>query len=211
MYKSLFKPLLDVLLALMVFILISPIFLLLMVLGSLIFKGSPFFVQERIGKNCHSFLLYKFKSMRDVRRGEIDSYKLDSVRMNAYGRFLRKTSLDELPNLINVLKGEMSFVGPRPLLVKYWDRYSPFQMRRHEVLPGLTGWAQINGRNSTSWEQRFLLDVWYVDNRSVWLDIKILFKTVVVVLSRKNVNQGDKVTMPEFLGNKNTILNKDKV
>jgi len=203
------KRLLDLLLLLPLFVVLLPLFLLTYVLILLVDGAPVFYKQQRLGLNGEIFELIKFRTMNQLQTD--DNLLPDSQRITKLGRFLRTTSLDELPNLWLILIGKMSFVGPRPLLVKYRDRYSPFQMRRHEVLPGVTGWAQINGRNSTSWDQRFLLDVWYVDNHSIWFDIKILFKTVVVVLSRKNVNQGDEVTMPEFLGNKDTILNKDKV
>jgi len=203
------KRFLDILLLLPLSVILLPLFLLTYVLIILVDGAPVFFKQQRLGLNGKIFEIIKFRTMNQVQADDI--LLPDSQRITKLGGFLRSTSLDELPNLWLILIGKMSFVGPRPLLVKYRDRYSPFQMRRHEVLPGVTGWAQINGRNSTSWDQRFLLDVWYVDNHSIWFDIKILFKTVVVVLSRKNVNQGDGVTMPEFLGNKDTILNKDKV
>jgi len=203
------KRFLDILLLLPLSVILLPLFLLTYVLIILVDGAPVFFKQQRLGLNGKIFEIIKFRTMNQVQADDI--LLPDSQRITKLGGFLRSTSLDELPNLWLILIGKMSFVGPRPLLVKYRDRYSPFQMRRHEVLPGVTGWAQINGRNSTSWDQRFHLDVWYVDNRSIWLDIKILFKTGVVVLSRKNVNQGDEVTMPEFLGNKDATLNKDKV
>jgi sugar transferase EpsL len=203
------KRLLDILLLLFLSVVLIPLFLITYV-SIVLIDGSPvFFKQQRLGLNGEIFEIIKFRTMTQIQND--DKFSPDSQRTTKLGRFLRSTSLDELPNLCLIYKGKMSFVGPRPLLVKYKERYSPIQMRRHEVLPGLTGWAQVNGRNNTSWEQRFNLDVWYVDNRNILLDIKILFNTVFVVLSRKNVNQDDDVTMPEFLGNKDTTRYKDKV
>jgi lipopolysaccharide/colanic/teichoic acid biosynthesis glycosyltransferase len=144
--------------------------------------------------------MFKFRTMTDSR--DPDGKLLpDSKRLTSFGRFLRGASLDELPELINVLKGEMSLVGPRPLLMQYLERYSPEQARRHEVLPGITGWAQVNGRNSLSWDEKFALDVWYVDNQSLLLDIKILWRTFEKVFSREGISAGDHATMPEFIGN----------
>lgn len=162
--------------------------------------GSPiFFVQTRPGRNGAPFRMVKFRTMRDA----VDGYGNplpDSERMTPFGSFLRSSSLDELPELWNVLKGDMSLVGPRPLLMEYLPLYSPEQARRHEVRPGLTGWAQINGRNTLSWEDKFHLDVWYVDNRSIWLDIKILFLTVKKVFVREGISAQGEVTMPRFTG-----------
>ncbi|MBS8240739.1 sugar transferase [Marinobacter lipolyticus] len=164
--------------------------------------GSPiFFRQIRPGKDGKPFLMIKFRSMLD---GVDKQGKLlpDNQRMTKFGRFLRSTSLDELPELWNVLRGEMSLVGPRPLLMEYLPLYSKMQYRRHEVRPGLTGWAQVNGRNAISWEQKFRLDVWYVDNRSLWLDLKILFFTLKKVLIRDGIRGEGEVTMSRFTGNK---------
>jgi lipopolysaccharide/colanic/teichoic acid biosynthesis glycosyltransferase len=161
--------------------------------------GSILFCQVRPGKNGVPFVLYKFKSMKD----SFDSYGIlldDAKRVSSLGRFIRSTSLDELPSIYNVLIGNMSFVGPRPLLMEYMNFYSTFQMRRHEVKPGITGWAQVNGRNSLTWEEKFAYDVWYVDNNNFWLDIKILFMTILAVLNRKGVNFSKDVTMPKFNG-----------
>lgn len=143
--------------------------------------------------------MLKFRTMTNARNpaGELLP---DSERLTPFGRFLRATSLDELPELLNVLKGDMSLVGPRPLLMRYLDRYTPVQARRHEVKPGLTGWAQVNGRNAVSWEEKFKLDVWYVDNRSIWLDLKIIAMTVKKVLLREGINQAGEATMSEFMG-----------
>ncbi len=163
--------------------------------------GSPvLFTQKRPGLGGKIFTLYKFRSMTDARDG---SGRLlpDAERLTPFGQWLRRTSLDELPELLNVLRGEMSLVGPRPLLVQYLDRYSPEQTRRHEVLPGITGWAQINGRNAISWDDKFRLDVWYVDHRSFWLDLKTLALTVRQVILRQGISAPGDATMPEFQGN----------
>lgn len=160
--------------------------------------GSPvFFRQVRPGREEGLFGLVKFRTMRDDRdaAGQILP---DAQRLTPFGRWLRSTSLDELPELWNVLKGEMSLVGPRPLLVRYLDRYTPEQRRRHEVPPGLTGWAQINGRNALSWEEKFALDVWYVENRTLWLDVTILWQTIGQVLGRRGISAQGEATMPEF-------------
>ena len=164
--------------------------------------GQPvFFRQERPGLHGEVFRLTKFRTMTD--RRDADGVLLpDSVRLTPFGKWLRSTSLDELPSLINVLKGELSLVGPRPLLVEYLPLYSPIQARRHEVRPGITGWAQVNGRNALTWEKKFELDVWYVDNRSLWLDIRILFMTVKKVFVRDGINAQNDATMPRFTGSK---------
>lgn len=146
--------------------------------------------------------MYKFRTMLDI-RNEQGELLPDELRLTPVGRFLRKTSLDELPELFNVLKGDMSLVGPRPLLMDYLDQYTPEQARRHEVKPGITGWAQVNGRNALTWEEKFKLDVWYVDNWSLWLDIKILFMTLVKVFKREGISADGHVTMPEFKGSGN--------
>ena len=162
--------------------------------------GSPvLFRQERVGYRGRPFELTKFRTMTDDRAPD-GSLLPDEVRLTALGRFLRSTSLDELPELLHVLRGEMSLVGPRPLPAAYLDRYSARQARRHDVLPGLTGWAQVNGRNSTGWAERLEMDVWYVDNRSLWLDLRILCRTIAVVLRRQGVSEDGHATMTEFLG-----------
>ncbi len=162
--------------------------------------GSPvFFKQVRPGVNGEPFEMVKFRTMTDGL--DADGFLLpDEVRLTRFGKFLRASSLDELPELWNVLKGDMSLVGPRPLLMEYLERYTPEQARRHEVRPGITGWAQVNGRNAISWEEKFKLDVWYVDNRSLWLDLKILFLTVKKVFVREGISADDHVTMPKFTG-----------
>jgi lipopolysaccharide/colanic/teichoic acid biosynthesis glycosyltransferase len=162
--------------------------------------GSPvFFRQLRPGKGGRPFLMVKFRTMTDA-RGPDGALLPDAERLPDFGRFLRATSLDELPELWNVLKGEMSLVGPRPLLMAYLPLYSPEQARRHEVRPGITGWAQVNGRNALSWEEKFALDVWYVENRSLWLDIKILWLTMRKVLIREGISAVGEATMPAFSG-----------
>jgi lipopolysaccharide/colanic/teichoic acid biosynthesis glycosyltransferase len=170
--------------------------------------GSPImFKQPRPGKNGEIFTFYKFRTMTDE-RDSTGKPLSDEKRLTAIGQFIRKTSLDEFPQLWNVLKGDMSLVGPRPLLVAYLDRYTPEQARRHEVKPGITGWAQINGRNTLSWEEKFKLDVWYVDNWSLWLDLKILFLTVIKVIQREGISHPNYATMTEFQGSGQSIENK---
>jgi sugar transferase EpsL len=165
-----------------------------------IFMGSPiFYLQQRTGYKGKPFTLYKFRTMND-RRNEKGTLLSDAERLTTFGRLLRSTSLDDLPQFINVLRGDMSLVGPRPLFTKYLDLYSPKQMHRHDILPGITGWAQINGRNALSWEEKFRLDVWYVDHWSFWLDLKILFLTPLKVLRREGINQPGHATAEEFKG-----------
>lgn len=162
--------------------------------------GSPvLFRQPRAGKDGETFRIFKFRTMTDE-RGPDGELLPDAARLTPFGKLLRKTSLDELPELYNILRGDMSLVGPRPLLVQYVPLYSPRQARRHEVLPGLTGWVAVNGRNTRSWEERFEQDVWYVDNYDLWLDLRILWRTVAVVLSRENVDPVGLDTMPSFQG-----------
>lgn len=162
--------------------------------------GSPmFFVQTRPGRHCTPFRLYKFRTMTDVRDAQAQLLP-DAERLPAFGRFLRSTSLDELPELFNVLKGDMSLVGPRPLLMQYLDRYTPEQARRHEVKPGITGWAQVNGRNALTWEEKFRFDLWYVDHWSFWLDLKIIGMTLWKILRREGINQPGQTTAEEFKG-----------
>jgi lipopolysaccharide/colanic/teichoic acid biosynthesis glycosyltransferase len=162
--------------------------------------GAPvFFRQQRPGLGGRPFSLLKFRTMRHARPGE-DGPESDAARLGRLGRFLRATSIDELPTLLNVLRGEMSLVGPRPLLMRYLPRYSPRQYRRHEVKPGITGWAQVNGRNAISWDEKFELDVWYVENQSFLLDLRILARTFVKVFKREGISREGHATMPEFLG-----------
>jgi sugar transferase EpsL len=188
-------------LSIIIFIILSP--LLGLICGTIIVSnGSPIlYKSKRAGKNGTQFTLYKFRTMRNKPNLKSDELS-DSLRITRLGSLLRKTSLDELPSLINIIKGDMSFVGPRPLLPDYLLLYNSEQFRRHEVLPGITGFAQINGRNAISWEEKFKLDVWYVDNRNLLLDIKIILKTVYKVIKRENINQDGHATMPMFKGSK---------
>ena len=195
----LFKRIFDILAALLGVILLSPLLLLLALLVR-VFHGTPvLFGQTRPGYKGTLFRIYKFRTMTDARTAD-GGLLPDAERLTRFGRFLRATSLDELPELFNILRGEMSLVGPRPLLAQYLERYSPEQMRRHDVLPGITGWAQVNGRNALTWEEKFALDVWYVDNWSFWLDIKILFLTPWKVIRREGISQPGHATAEEFMG-----------
>jgi len=197
--SPLLKRLLDFVVALLALVLLSPLLFLLAVWIRLAMGSPVLFRQTRPGLHGRPFTMYKFRTMTDARDAE-GNLLPDEQRLTRFGRFLRSTSLDELPELINVLKGEMSLVGPRPLLMKYLDRYTPEQFRRHEVKPGITGWAQVNGRNAISWEEKFKLDVWYVDNWDLWLDLKILLMTLVKVFRREGISHGSQATMPEFRG-----------
>lgn len=202
MYKHFFKRFLDFNLSLIGLVVLSPILLLLWILLFLTNSGAgAVFVQSRPGKGGKLFKVIKFKTMNDKRDSE-GNLLADNDRITSVGRIVRSLSIDELPQLINVLKGDMSLVGPRPLLVQYLPLYSERQARRHEVKPGMTGWAQVNGRNAISWEQKFEYDVWYVDNLSLWLDIKIVFLTVKRVFFRDGINAGSDITMEPFKGNK---------
>jgi lipopolysaccharide/colanic/teichoic acid biosynthesis glycosyltransferase len=189
------------------------LFLLVPVIALLVWQirrklgGPVLFRQTRPGQHGRPFTMYKFRTMTDERDAD-GSLLPDVQRLTGFGRFLRSTSLDELPALFNVLKGEMSLVGPRPLLMEYLPIYSPEQVRRHEVRPGITGWAQVNGRNAISWEEKFKLDVWYVDNRSFWLDMKILWLTVGKVLKRDGISQEGSVTMEKFRGSNSEEVGK---
>lgn len=189
----------DFIITLFGLFLIAPVLVVLWIIVR-IKHGSPvLFRQIRPGRYGKPFTMYKFRTMTDER--DTDGNLLpDGHRLTGFGKFMRSASLDELPELFNVLKGEMSLVGPRPLLMEYLPRYSPEQARRHEVRPGITGWAQVNGRNSLSWDDKFKLDVWYVDNRSLWLDVKILFFTVWKTLRRENISQKGQATMTKFMG-----------
>jgi sugar transferase EpsL len=195
------KRILDILLAVLALLILSPL-MLLTALAVWIGLGWPVvFGQKRPGYKTRIFTLHKFRSMRDL-RGKDGNLLPDSARLTKLGKFIRSTSLDELPELFDVLIGKMSIVGPRPLLIAYLDRYTPEQNRRHDVLPGITGWAQVNGRNAISWEEKFALDVWYVDHWSLWLDIKILFMSVWKVLKRESISAPGQATAPEFMGTK---------
>jgi undecaprenyl phosphate N,N'-diacetylbacillosamine 1-phosphate transferase len=200
MYYSLFKLLLDLTAALLGLLLLSPIFLLVTLALFFANNGKPFFFQKRPGKNGRIFRIIKFKTMND-KKDDQGNLLSDAERLTPLGKFVRKTSLDEIPQLINVLKGDMSLIGPRPLLPEYLPLYNQTQKRRHEVKPGMTGWAQVNGRNAISWVDKFNYDVWYVDNMSFWLDLKILFLTVKKVFNKEGINQGGQATMEAFKGN----------
>lgn len=194
------KRLFDILSSLIVILLLSPFFLLITIAVWFDLGWPVFFIQERPGYHGALFCLRKFKTMRDLRPGE-DAVSSDSERITRFGRILRASSLDELPELFSIFSGKMSVVGPRPLLSQYLPLYSAEQMRRHDVLPGLTGWAQINGRNNLSWEEKFRLDVWYVDHWSFWLDLKIIFLTIWKVLRREGIAQKGEATAREWQGN----------
>lgn len=197
MYAKVLKPILDISSAIIGFIISSPIFLVLIVILLFTNNGKPFFYQRRAGKKGRVFNIIKLKSMNDKRdkNGDLLPYHL---RVTKFGSFIRKTSLDEIPQLINVIKGDMSLVGPRPLHPEYLPLYDKEQARRHDVMPGITGWAQVNGRTSISWEQKFKHDVWYVDNQSFLLDLKILFLTVFKVLHKKDMDGTVNKTIAPF-------------
>lgn len=190
----------DIIFSLTVLIMLSPIFLIIAILVKIKLGGPIFFVQERIGMYNRPFKMYKFRTMRDTKDSS-GNLLSDNERLTKFGKTLRSTSLDELPEFFNILRGEMSLIGPRPLLPEYLPLYSGEQIKRHNVLPGLTGWAQVNGRNSISWTEKFKLDVWYVENWSLKLDLKIFFLTIVKVIKREDINQESTVTMEAFNGN----------
>jgi lipopolysaccharide/colanic/teichoic acid biosynthesis glycosyltransferase len=199
MYQAFGKRIFDLTVTVAALILLAPVIAFVALLVRLRLGKPALFRQKRPGLLGRPFTLLKFRTMTDSR--DLSGRLLpDAERMTQFGRFLRETSLDELPELFNVLKGEMSLVGPRPLLIKYLRRYTPEQMRRHNVRPGLTGWAQINGRNAISWEERFALDCWYVDNVSLGLDLLILYRTVGLVIRRRHISQEGHATMAEFPG-----------
>ena len=200
MYKNFIKPVIDFVLALVGFLFLSPVFVLVTIGLFFANDGKPFFFQLRPGKNGKIFKIIKFKTMTD-KKDENGNLLPDADRLTKIGSFVRKTSLDEIPQLLNVIKGDMSLVGPRPLLPKYLELYNDFQRRRNEVKPGITGWAQVNGRNSISWEKKFEYDVWYVDNVSFLLDFKILIMTVLKVVKSEGINEQGQATSNEFKGN----------
>jgi sugar transferase EpsL len=189
----------DLIVTIPVLMIISPFLVITFLLVKMSLRSPVLFRQQRPGRGGKPFNLYKFRTMTDTRDTK-GNLLPDAARLTAFGRFLRSTSLDELPELLNVLKGDMSLVGPRPLLMRYLDRYTPEQARRHEVKPGITGWAQVNGRNALTWEEKFKLDVWYVDNQSLWLDFKIIGLTIWKILKREGINQPGQATMEEFMG-----------
>lgn len=200
MYKAVIKPFIDRSLSFVLLIVASPILLLVMGLLAIANRGSVWFTQVRPGYKEEVFTVIKFKTMTDARDAK-GNLLPDAQRLTPIGKFVRKTSLDELPQLINVLKGDMSFVGPRPLLVEYLPLYNAHQKQRHAVKPGITGWAQVNGRNTVEWPKRFDYDVWYVQHQSFLLDVKILFLTVLKVFRAEGISSGTSVTMEKFKGN----------
>jgi lipopolysaccharide/colanic/teichoic acid biosynthesis glycosyltransferase len=199
LYRNLLKPLADLMAAILLIVLFSPLILIVFVLLAIANSGHPFFFQRRPGKDERIFTIIKFKTMNDKTDRE-GNLLPDAERLTAVGQFVRRTSLDELPQLFNVLKGEMSLVGPRPLRVYYLKRYNDFQKRRHEVKPGITGLAQVKGRNAISWEEKFKYDVWYVDNQSFWEDLKILWLTGLKVIRSEGISSASSATMEEFKG-----------
>jgi lipopolysaccharide/colanic/teichoic acid biosynthesis glycosyltransferase len=200
LYSNYLKRFLDLIVSLIAFSLLLPLFIIVTVLLYIANQGKPFFVQQRPGKNGRIFRLVKFKTMND-KKDAAGNLLSDGERLTAVGQFIRKTSLDEIPQLINVIKGEMSLIGPRPLLIEYLSLYNDTQKRRHEVRPGITGWAQVNGRNAIGWKQKFELDVWYVDNMNFLLDCKIIVFTLMKVVKSEGVSQQGHVTMTKFEGN----------
>ena len=203
-YIYILKPALDFFFAVLGVVLLSPLFLVIAIAIKIDSKGPVFFKQERVGKNNKIFTLIKFRSMTLSSNLDIDPSK-DMIRMTKVGYFIRKLSLDELPQLLNIIGGKMSFIGPRPLLVDYLSYYTPEQFRRHCVIPGVSGWAQVNGRNAISWEEKFQHDVWYVYNISFIIDLKILFMTLRNILNKKGINNSAGKTMPLFTGNNKSV------
>ena len=200
MYKCFLKRIIDVIIAFLAILLLSPILLIITISLFIVNKGKPFFFQERPGKNEKIFKVVKFKTMND-KKDNNGNLLPDTLRLTKIGIFVRSTSLDEIPQMINVLKGEMSLIGPRPLLVQYLPLYSTEQSRRHLVRPGITGWAQVNGRNAISWQQKFEYDVWYADNFSFFLDMKIICLTIKKVFIREGISSESSMTMEFFTGN----------
>jgi lipopolysaccharide/colanic/teichoic acid biosynthesis glycosyltransferase len=199
----------DLVIALPALVLLSPVIAILAMLVRVKLGAPVFFRQQRPGLHGQPFQMVKFRTMTDARDAS-GALLPDADRLTSFGRFLRSSSLDELPELWNVVAGDMSLVGPRPLLMRYLDRYTPVQARRHEVRPGVTGWAQVNGRNAISWEQKFAYDVWYVDNLSLWLDLKILGLTVRKIIVREGISQAGQATMEEFRGRPDQGYNPDQ-
>lgn len=208
MYQKYIKRLLDIIISFTALVILSPVLLIVAVLVRIKLGSPVIFHQDRPGYHEKVFKLCKFRSMTDA-RDENGNLQPDEVRLTKFGKALRATSLDELPELWNILKGDMSLIGPRPLLVKYLPLYNEFQRHRHDVKPGLTGWAQVNGRNTISWEQRFEYDVYYVNHISFWMDLKILFQTVAVVFKHNDVNSATDATMEAFTGTKTEVTEKE--
>lgn len=210
MYAKYVKRGMDFFLSLVALVILSPLLLVLIVMGTVFMRGNPFFTQKRPGKNEKIFKLIKFRTMNNKTDKE-GKFLPDEIRLNKYGEFLRSTSLDELPELLNILKGDMAIIGPRPLLVKYLERYNEEQHHRHDVRPGLTGYAQAHGRNALSWEDKFAMDVWYTTHVTFLGDIKIIYDTVKLVLKREGISSETSVTMEEFLGTPNGVVSTWKV
>ncbi len=207
-YCNIGKPVLDYVISVFILVLVLPLIILISGLLSIVNSGVPFFIQERAGKNGRAFKLIKFKTMTDE-KDDSGNLRPDSYRLTRIGKLLRDTSTDEIPQLLNVIKGEMSLIGPRPLGTDYLPLYNDFQKRRHEVKPGLTGWAQIKGRNALNWDEKFKLDIWYVDNLSFLVDIRIFFVTIKKVLKREGIGlagaQIDSVALEDFKGSVNNL------
>ncbi|KAF2334166.1 sugar transferase [Flavobacterium ginsenosidimutans] len=199
MYRKVFKRVIDFISAVLGFIFLFPLFIIITLFLAFANRGNPFFFQNRPGKGGRIFKIVKFKTMNDKKDSD-NNLLPDSDRLTKVGMFVRKTSLDEIPQLINVIKGDMSLIGPRPLLPEYLALYNDFQKQRHNIKPGITGWAQVNGRNAISWEKKFEYDVWYIKNLSFFLDIKILVKTIQKVIKRESINADNSVTIERFNG-----------
>ena len=199
LYRQFFKRFYDIVLSGLAIIVLSPLLIVLIIIGAIAMRGNPFFTQERPGKKEKIFRLIKFRSMSN-KKGKDGNLLPDEERLNGYGKFIRKTSLDELPELFNIFIGNMSIIGPRPLLVEYLPRYNEEQHHRHDIRPGLTGYAQCHGRNSVSWKEKFEMDVWYTRNVSFFNDLKIFFGTIVAVLKREGISSSTSATMEDFMG-----------
>lgn len=201
MYRRYGKRIFDLALSLFLLIVLLPVVSMTAIVVGLKLGRPVLYCRPRIGRDGRAFTLFKFRSMTDE-RGEEGKLLPDDIRLTRFGRLIRQLSLDELPQLLNVIRGDMSLVGPRPLFESYLDRYTADQLRRHEVRSGITGWAQVNGRNAISWDEKFRLDVWYVDNIGLWLDVKILWRTAINTLARQGIAAEGHATMPEFMGTK---------
>ncbi|MCM4167328.1 Undecaprenyl phosphate N,N'-diacetylbacillosamine 1-phosphate transferase [Arenibacter antarcticus] len=208
MYSKILKPVLDFCISIMILVVLSPLIIALILVLAIVNNGKPFFFQERPGRNGEIFTILKFKTMND-RKDHLNRLLPDTERITKIGQLMRDTSLDEILQLINVLKGEMSLVGPRPLLIQYLDLYNNRQARRHDVRPGITGWAQVNGRNAISWEQKFEYDVWYVDNISLATDLIIVAKTFKKIVNKEGVSASKTETMEAFKGTENNASKKN--